>query len=107
VDVARSGSITIAGQPFTVNQAAAACTYTIAPMAQTVEAPGGPVTITVTAGAWCGWTAASNAPWLTIAAGATGTGNGTVSVTVDPNTGSPRTGTVTVAGQTLTVNQNP
>ena len=38
---ARTGTITIAGQTFTVNQAAAACTYTLQPTSQSVVAGGG------------------------------------------------------------------
>jgi hypothetical protein len=60
----------------------------------------------VTAGASCAWTATSNSGFITILSGATGTGNGTVSYSVaaNPST-SPRTGTVTIAGQTFTVTQ--
>ena len=54
----------------------------------------------------CAWTAASNAPWITITAGASGTGNGSVSYNVAANAlTSSRTGTMTIAGQTMTVTQ--
>ena len=45
------------------------------------------------------WTAVTNAPWLAIAAGASGSGNGTVTfgVASNPSAGS-RTGTIVVAG---------
>jgi hypothetical protein len=61
--------------------------------------------VTVTAAAGCQWTATSNQSWITIAQGATGSGNGTVRLTVQQNTGVLRSGTVTVAGQTVTVSQ--
>ncbi|MFL6466137.1 MAG: BACON domain-containing protein [Bryobacteraceae bacterium] len=62
--------------------------------------------VTVTAPAGCTWTAISNASWLTVTAGANGTGNGTVSFHVDVNSGSSaRTGTLTIGGQTMTVTQ--
>ncbi len=103
----RSGTLTIAGQTFTVNQDAAACTYSIAPTSQGVPAAGGAASTSVTASGGCNWTATSNAPWITVAAGASGSGNGTVSLTVAANPdSSPRSGTVTVAGQTFTVNQD-
>ena len=45
--------------------------------------------------------------WITITVGSTGTGNGTVSYSVSANTtGSTRTGTMTIGGQTFTVTQN-
>jgi hypothetical protein len=54
----------------------------------------------------CGWTTTSNASWLTVTAGANGTGNGTVSFHAAANGGtSPRTGTLTIAGQSVTVTQ--
>ena len=54
----------------------------------------------------CAWTAASNAPWITITAGASGSGNGTVAYTVAANASTTgRTGTMTIAGQTMTVTQ--
>jgi all-beta uncharacterized protein/BACON domain-containing protein len=105
----RSGTLTIAGRTFTVRQAAAPpppCTFSIAPGSQNVGESGGPGAVTVTASAGtCAWSATSNAPWITITNGATGTGDGRVEYTVAANTGPARSGTVTIAGQTLTVTQ--
>jgi Putative binding domain, N-terminal/Viral BACON domain len=103
----RTGTLTIAGQTFTVTQAAAACSFSLAQSSQSISAAGGagmPIAITGTPG--CTWTAASNATWITGVTPASGTGNGTVnfSVAVNPD-GTPRTGTLTVAGQTYTVTQ--
>ena len=108
---ARSGTITIAGQTFTVNQLGAnACNianvannlFTM-PVANTAGNIG---TVTVTDTNNCGWTASSSDPsWLTIAPGA-GTGGVTpVTATVTANTGPQRTATLTIAGQTFTVTQ--
>jgi all-beta uncharacterized protein/BACON domain-containing protein len=104
---ARSGTLTIAGQTVTVNQAAAAsCTYSLSSITLSVAAGGGATgPVTVTAAAGCTWTATSNVSWLSITAGASGTGNGTVSINAAANTGAARTGTLTVASQTVTVNQ--
>lgn len=41
--------------------------------------------VNVTAQTGCGWTAATNASWLRITNGATGSGNGTVGYVVDAN----------------------
>jgi uncharacterized protein (TIGR03437 family) len=102
---ARTSTLTIAGLTFTVNQAAAACTYAITPTSANVAATGGTGMVAVTAGTGCMWTATSNAGFITITSGASGTGNGTVAYTVATNTGAARTGTLTVAGLTFTVNQ--
>jgi hypothetical protein len=102
----RTGTLTIAGQTFTVTQAgASACSYTIAPSSQSFPASGGAGILSVTAPSGCAWTATSNASFITIIGGASGTGNGTVGYTVAANTGAARTGTLTVAGQTFTVTQ--
>ncbi len=103
---ARSGTCTIAGQTFTVNQdGAASCTYSISPTSASAPAGGtsGHVSVTTTAG--CAWTAVSNAGWITITGGSSGTGSGTTGYTVAANSGSSRSGTCTIAGQTFTVNQ--
>jgi hypothetical protein len=65
---------------------------------------GGTGAVDVTSPGGCSWTAVSNAGWITINSGGSGTGNGQVSYQVSPSSSS-RTGTITVANQTLTVNQ--
>jgi len=96
----RTGTLTIAGRLFTVTQSAA-CTFTIAPELRNIEAAGGTFDVAVTTSAGCPWTAASNVPWIS----ARDTGNGKAEIVVAANTGAARTGTVTIAGRTLTVNQ--
>ena len=105
---ARSGTVTVAGQTVTVNQEAAApvaCTYTLSTTTISAGASGGASTVTVTAPSTCGWTAVSNAVFITIPSGTSGTGNGTVTLAIAANTGAARSGTLTIAGQTVTVNQ--
>jgi len=86
--------------------AAIACTYTISPTSQSFDSSGGSGSVTVTTQNGCTWSATSNASWITITSGSSGTGNGTVNYTVSSNsTTSQRTGTMTVAGQTFTVTQ--
>ena len=53
----------------------------------------------------CTWTAVSNASWITVTGGSSGNGNGTVSYSVAANTGSQRSGTITIGGKTFTVYQ--
>ena len=104
---ARTGTLTIATQTFSVTQAAGAatCAYSIAPTSQNVDANANTSTVAVTTTAGCAWTAVSGAPWLTVTSGASGTGNGSVGLSIAANTGAARSGTVTIAGQTFTVNQ--
>jgi hypothetical protein len=104
---ARTGIVTIAGQTYTVTQAAGSlpCTYELGANEQTVTALGGPITVPVVASSGCGWTAASQVPWISVVQGATGSGNGPVQLSIAANTGAQRVGTVTIAGQTFTVTQ--
>jgi streptogramin lyase len=60
----------------------------------------------VVLGATGAWTATSNSPFLHVTTGSTsGSGNALVKYSFDANTGATRTGTLTIAGQTLTVTQ--
>ena len=80
------------------------CTYSLAPTNASVGSGAASGSFTVTAAAGCTWSATSNASWLTSAA--SGNGNGTASYSVAANTGStPRTGTLTVGGQSFVVTQ--
>jgi hypothetical protein len=105
--VARTGSITVAGQPVEILQAGTGttCGFTVAPLAASYTAAGGTGGLTITTQAGCPWTATSQAPWITITAGASGNGNGTVQYSVAANTTSGRQGTITAAGQTVTITQ--
>jgi hypothetical protein len=100
---ARSGSLTIAGRTFIVNQSAG-CSYSLAPEVQNVDAGEREVTVDVQTSPGCAWTAASNAPWITLR-DTGGSGAGRVRVVVASNPGPARSGTATIAGRTLTVNQ--
>ena len=74
----RSAYRKIGGQTFTVTQAGAPCTFTIAPTSSNLTTSAATTgTVTVTAGTGCSWTAVSNATsWMTVTAGANGSGNG-------------------------------
>ena len=99
----RAGTLTIAGQTFTVTQSAGTGAAAISPTAATTSAGSGGGSISVTNGAGCAWTSSSSASWLTVAG--SGAGNGSATYTIASNSGCARTGTLTVAGQTFTVSQ--
>jgi Glucose / Sorbosone dehydrogenase/Viral BACON domain/Putative binding domain, N-terminal len=106
---ARNGTMTIAGNTFTVSQSGAvACTFAISPTRMSFPVNGGSGSVTVTADQGCPWTAVSNVSWITITGGASGSGSGTVSYTVAVYTGKPknRNGTATIAGATFSVKQS-
>ena len=80
------------------------CAFTVSPTLAYVTSSSGGTSVNVTAESGCGWTAVSNAGWISIDSGASGTGGGTVqcSVTANPDKDT-RSGTMTIAGQTVSV----
>ena len=93
--------------PFTLTVTpGVSCSYSLSSNSQTFPSSGGSGTVNIIAPAGCGWTAISNAGFITVTSGASGTGNGVVGFSVATNTGAMRSGTLTIAGQTYTVNQN-
>jgi hypothetical protein len=104
---ARGATLTVAGQNIVVNQSGVTCGYALRSPSGTAPAGGGPSAIGVIAAAGCPWTAASNAPdWINITSGSSSSGTADVAFSVQPNpTASPRTGTMTIAGQTYAVTQ--
>jgi uncharacterized protein (TIGR03437 family) len=101
---ARTGTISINSTVnFTVTQDAYPCTYSFTPVNQSVQPPGGNLSLSV--GTTCTWTASTTTPWITLNAGGT-TGNGTLSYTVAPNNSvASRSGSILINNQTYTVTQ--
>ncbi len=82
------------------------CAYTVDPLNLNVAVGGTTGSISVSTSAECQWSAQSNAGWIGVLSGASGTGSGTVQYSVAANPASQsRTGTLTVAGKPVTVSQ--
>jgi hypothetical protein len=106
--VARSGTLTIGSQTFTVNQSASgsSCAVTIFPNALPFTQVGGSGRFTVFPSAQCAWTATTSTTWIHITAGSTGSSTSRVRFTVDPNaTSATRSGSIVVNTSTLLVTQ--
>ncbi|HEY7502153.1 MAG TPA: BACON domain-containing carbohydrate-binding protein [Vicinamibacterales bacterium] len=101
---ARTGTFSLAGSTFTINQASP-CTWTFIPPLHRFDANGGNGAILVIVTGPCAWTATTDAGWITITAGATGTGNGLVQFVVAPNAGAARTGWLAIGGALYEVSQ--
>lgn len=97
----RTATVTIAGKVFTVTQTGMPAELSYTPQIFTTD--GGSMSIDVIAGGDAQWSATSDASWLTVALGETGSGNGFVFLIADPynNTSQSRTGLVVIAGKTL------
>jgi Putative binding domain, N-terminal len=101
---ARSGTITIAGHQFVVDQASQ-CTWVFVPPSHVYGADGGNGAILVIVSGPCTWTAVSNVDWITVTSGGSSTGGGLVQFFVAANSGAPRRGTLTIAAQQYEVSQ--
>ena len=107
----RTGSILINNQTYPVTQFGIGCSYTVAPLTANYNAGGGQGQIAVQADSACAWAVQNTASWITnINIGGVPvtapSGNATVTYTVAAaNSSQSRTATLTVAGQSVTVNQ--
>jgi uncharacterized repeat protein (TIGR01451 family) len=89
---------------YALNTPAAGCTFSLGSASATFSTSGGSGSVSVSTGTACIWKASSNAPWITVAAGAVAFASNVVTYTVSPNlTNVARQGTLTIAGQTFTV----
>ena len=105
----REGALTVAGQTVGVAVAppAPSCSYAASPQTVSVDDSATTGSIAVAASNNCAWSATSTVSWLTITAGSVGTGNGTVRYSIAANTtNAPRTGLISLADLTITVNQS-
>lgn len=91
--------------PVVVTPAPAACTYTVSTTTFNLSGTGGTATLTVNTGSTCTWTVANVSSFISVTGVGSQTGPGNVSFAVGENPGDARVGTMTVAGQTVTVNQ--
>ena len=105
----RSGTITAGGKVVTINQSGQTltCNYTFTPpsASYTNAAATGSVNVAPSDAA-CSWTATSNASYITVTSGGSGTGNGTVGYSIAANsTTSVRTGSISIGGKLFLIEQ--
>lgn len=81
------------------------CVYTLSSISKDVIPQAGIHNFDITTSTGCPWTAESSAGWLQVQMPTSGTGSATITYHVDANMGPLRTATVSIAGQTHTVNQ--
>src|SRR5205814_2367822 len=86
---ARSGTLRIAGQGFTISQSGNAvtgsCTFAISPTNRTHGYAGASASVTVTTQIGCAWSVVNTNPWVVITHGTNGSGSGTVSYLISSN----------------------
>jgi len=95
----RTGTITVAGNTFTVRQPGRNCTYSVSPTDIRVSPAGQYGTLSVTTQPGCTWSFFVGYSWVEFPSGATGTGTGTASYRAYANSSfNPRTWTVSFTG---------
>jgi subtilisin family serine protease len=87
-------------------QSPTVCIFSLYPASQSFISDGGSGNVNVTTPARCEWTAKSNAAWLTVTSGSSGSGDGFINYAVAANTtGATRNATLTIADQSFNVTQ--
>jgi sugar lactone lactonase YvrE len=102
----RTATISIAGVSFAVEQQGLiSCTYSVSPGGEAWPAAGGAGTINLTASnAACAWSATSAVSWVTVGP-TSGTGSATLMYQLPSNSGAARSGVITVADLSFTVEE--
>jgi hypothetical protein len=104
-DVARVGSVTIAGLPFAISQASN-CAYTLDPASVNANKNGDKdIRVDITTTSACSWTATTSDEWITLKGETSGTGSGVLRFEVARNQGAARVGQIRIAGLVVTINQ--
>lgn len=86
--------------------AQANCPFTISTTTFSLSGAGASATLSVNTGSGCSWTVQNNSQsFVTVSGNSSQTGSGTVSFTVSENLGDTRTGSLTIAGQNIVINQ--
>jgi len=84
----------------------AVCVFSVQPQQVSVPNGGGSASVQIAfLQGPCPWSAQSNDAFITITSGASGIGNGIVTFSLAANPGPPRSGSLTVAGASITVSQ--
>ena len=103
--LARTGTLTIAGLALTITQSGTPCTYAVQTSSVLLSPEGFKGSVAVFSPQGCAWIATTDASWLQIDSGTSGSGNGAVTFSVSANAGGARRGTLVVAGYTVAVTQ--
>jgi hypothetical protein len=104
---ARSGSIAVGSEKIQLSQAAAPCTFRLNKNGDSIGPDGGRLSIELATLTGCGWSAASDASWLSVVSGANGNASATITVEAGANGGDARVAHLNAGGQIYTVQQGP
>jgi len=104
--VARTGTVLIAGLPYTVTQPALSdCVYTLSPGGEGFPAAGGTQTINIATLPSCSWSVVGAPNWISFPSPPNGTGSGTLVYKAAGNTGVARTDGMLIGGSVFNLEQ--
>ncbi|MGE3402182.1 MAG: BACON domain-containing protein, partial [Vicinamibacterales bacterium] len=102
----RSATLTINEAQFTLTQRAMPCRFAIRGASQSADFEGARYEIGVETHPECSWEASSGASWIAVSP-SSGTGNGTITVGIDRNSGgTTRSGSIVIADTTIAIVQS-
>ena len=91
---------------FTLSVVAAPCSYSLDPAGQTFPSAGGFESVSVATSPACTWSVADVPAWITTLSGGSGSGNGSLTYAVAPNTtGIARSAAISIGGHSFVVQQ--
>lgn len=89
--------------PFVVNPNA--CLYSLSVGGQSIPAAGGTITFAITTAPGCPWSLGKLPSWIAASGASSGSGNGTVTLNVAPNSGAAQSASFAIGGTPFTVEQ--
>jgi hypothetical protein len=102
---ARSATLDLNGQRFTIQQEPAPCRIDVTPAAAEAVPQGARLTFTVSTLEGCSWSAQTTEPWIRVVSGSGAEGSSSIEVTVDSNTGGTRTATLRIGSVGVPITQ--
>ncbi len=102
----RAGTLVVAGQTFSITQAAFTCAYVLSSASATHSAEAATNSFSIAASNFCAWSVVNTNPWISILAGGSGTGDGVITYALGVNASLlERAGALSVGGETFSITQ--
>ena len=102
----RAGTLTVAGQTFSITQSAFACAFALSSASAVHSAVATTNSFSLTASNFCAWSVVNTNPWVTILSGGSGAGDGVITYSLLANPALlERAGALSIAGEIFTITQ--
>ncbi len=102
----RAGTLTVAGQTFSVTQAAFTCAYALSSASAAHAAVATTNSFTITTSNFCAWSVVNTNPWISILSGVSGTGDGLITYALVANPSLlERAGALSAGGEIFSITQ--